>query len=239
MDGCWLRERARHGRIDASRMRRALLATLLLLVVPAPAGAVTLLVNGDTPSTRWQAAVDRSLVSTPIGPVTLWLTPCPETYEEGVAAECVDTEASPPDLWLAPDVAPTMRESLFHGLGHIFEARYLNSADRERFRQIWRRPAIGWWDELAPFDPDVIALGPTGLLGGPSAAAEWFADSYAWCATHRVQNLRKHPLAILALDDLGYLADAIGGDWAAAAEGYRRLVRSCRVIHSATERARI
>lgn len=216
-------------------MRRLLLvAGMLLVLLPGGASAVTLMVNGNTPSARWQAAVDRSYIPTPDETLTLYLAPCPDTYAEGDASECVDGEPGPAALWLRPDYANVMRESLMHGLGHRFDALYLRDADRTRFARIWHRPEIGWWDELRAYDADLNLMGPDGSMGEPSSAGEWFADGYSWCALHRVRSLRRHPAAIGDVDDLGYLASTIASDaWADYAATYRRVAATCRLIRTA------
>jgi hypothetical protein len=60
---------------------------------------------------------------------------------------------------------PDARHVLLHELGHAFDLLVLRQADRVRFRAIMRRPAWQWWTGRTPL-------------------AEWFAESYSWCARY-------------------------------------------------------
>src|SRR5262249_47861845 len=137
---------------------------------PAPSGAggplaalggVRLVVRGRARLTRrWQAWADASLMPTVRGRVTVRLTGCPHVPQ---SAGCVYTK-HPRVVFLARGVAD-VRHVLLPELGHVFDLAVLRDADRARFRTIMRRPAWGWWTGRTPL-------------------AEWFAESYSWCARY-------------------------------------------------------
>lgn len=163
----------------------ALLTIGILLAFATTAPAVTLMVNGDTPSVRFQAWADQSRMPTPRGIVNLMLTPCPDPPVEH-ADGCARSDLAPPTIWLAPDWATVARSTEAHELGHVFDHMYLTAGDHNRFRRIWRRPSIGWFNELAPIRPGDPWAGGDGSEGRSSAAGEWFADAYQACALHRI-----------------------------------------------------
>jgi hypothetical protein len=127
----------------------------------AALGGVRLVVRGRARlARRWQAWTDASLVPTVRGRVTVRLTGCPHLPR---AAGCVYTKR-PRVVYLQRDL-PDVRHVLLHELGHVFDIAVLRDADRRRFRAIMRRPAWRWW-------------------AGRTPLAEWFAESYSWCARH-------------------------------------------------------
>lgn len=208
-----------------------LVASLLAGAFAAQAPAVTLMINGDTPSRRWQRVADRSFVATPLTVVTLRLEPCPGTWAEGIAAGCAVLTSAPMAIYMntAPGFVPTPRV-LMHELGHVFDFLYLTNRDRERFRALMGRPPLGWWEPLRPFDPTVPTIGIDGTMGEPSAAGEWFADVYQVCA--RIKLGRLQPW-----DARGLAYVPTGRTYRAALLVNRRVFASCRLIESIATRA--
>jgi hypothetical protein len=179
--------------------------------------AVTLMINGDTPSVRFQGWADQSRVPTPDGLAILFLADCP-TLPAGTVMGCTD-DAS---IWISPSAAVVMRVALMHELGHVFDAQKLTDVTRERFRRIWRRPQLPWMGELAPLPQGAK---PSGTAGDPSRAAEWFADAYQACALDRMP-VKPDAVFALALIPVGQTAR---GERAAE----RRLTATCALIRRA------
>ena len=140
----------------------ALALTAALLAFAAPARATTLVLPDGTAAPQpYQSWVDRALVPTPPGTVTLHLAPCPYHWDGGVA--CADPANHA--LYLGP--GGRGREIFLHELGHVFDAEVMTAAARSRFAA-----ALGlrgaWSDESLT-----------------SAPLEMFADAYSLCARFR------------------------------------------------------
>lgn len=171
------------------RSSAALLAVVVLLAFATRAPAVTLTVNGDTPSMRYQRVADElgARLPLPSGTVTLFLRGCPD----GPPA-CVRWSNDPfhAVMYLDPGELgepENLRQMEAHELGHLFVEQTFTAADRFRFATvIWRRPAISWGKPLATC-PDGLSIAyRNGAYCGPhSAASEWAADAYRLCATGR------------------------------------------------------
>lgn len=180
---------------------RILVAAVALLALAAPAHAVTLMVNGDTPARYYQRLTDdfARRMPTPPGIVDLYLAQCPMFAPTETAGCSYRAEAAPngrPAIYITVKglSRATVRDDLAHEIGHVeldlmpTPGGYgiLRDADRERFTAIWRRPSdLGWWDPLAPCSPPGKRVAfPAGAdCGEPSAAAEWAAEAYRLCAT--------------------------------------------------------
>ncbi len=167
--------------------RAAILVVVAFFLASVPAAAVQLMVNGTTPSIRYQRWADHARVPTVNATVNLTIGPCPVSYAEGQAAGCTDIDTRPEHVYIDPaqnaDIY-RVREALMHELGHVFSTLYMTAADRDHFRRIWHRPALGWWAPLAPASNS--PLGCDGSCGVMSSAGEWFADAYRVCALDRV-----------------------------------------------------
>lgn len=145
-------------------MRFAPLAAAVLMLLAAgtaQAAATTLVLPDGTQRPQpYQSWVDRSLVPTPPGVVTLHLGGCPVA---GSAGGCViEGERA---IHLAPEGRD--RQTLLHELGHVFDSAVLPSRARTRFQSLVRRP--GAWAGAASSDPP----------------QERFAEAYALCAQRR------------------------------------------------------
>jgi hypothetical protein len=159
----------RHGPSPGAARRRLRLLALVVaallgaIVAPAPAAAATRLVlpDGTARPQPYQSWIDRSLVPTPAGTVTLHLAPCPYHWDGGVA--CADrTDRA---IYLGP--GGRSRAVLLHELGHIFDAAVLTDAARGKLAVALG--ARGAWDDQSR----------------SSAPLELFADAYSVCARHR------------------------------------------------------
>ncbi len=195
-----------------------LLALVLLLAFATTAPAVTLLINGDTPSVRYQRWADRSRMPTPSGIVSLFVVDCP-SLPAGTTMGCTDGTT----VWVSPSLAPIMRIALMHELGHVLDGQRLTDPQRERFRRIWGRPPLPWADQLAPLP---AGEQPNGLAGEQSSAAEWFADAYQACALNTMP-ARADAIFALALIPVG---QAPRGQRLAE----RRLTATCALIGETT-----
>lgn len=175
----------------------AVAAALMLAMASGTTLAVTLMVNGDTPSVRYQRWADgfAGHVPVPAGIIDLYLSGCP--YDRG-ADGCASAASSPGDgrltIFLRPrGLDPSqLRQALAHEMGHLVidlsPTPLFDDWDRARFAALWHRPQIDWWAALRACDP----VQPTGFSADPrggadcgeqSEAAEWAADAYALCAT--------------------------------------------------------
>jgi hypothetical protein len=150
---------------------RSLFAVVVIAVGAALAAGLATAKAGDTklvrPSGRvlpktWQRWVDRSLVPTVKGRVTVHTNGCPARPE---AAGCV-YNLRPRDVYLRRGVS-RVRSVLLHELGHLFDLRVMNNSDRGRFRRVLRQPKQRrWWKGTIPL-------------------AEQFAEAYSFCARYR------------------------------------------------------
>lgn len=133
-----------------------LMATLLLLALAAPAGAITLVSDADvrTPQ-RW---ADEAKVPTPRVTVRLILAPCPNGAP---ACANVPWYGALGSIYWEPVRAS--RAHFLHEVGHHFDYEMRDWA-RDRFRALigdqrgWRAP--------------------------PNSPHEKFAEAYSWCARH-------------------------------------------------------
>jgi hypothetical protein len=110
---------------------------------------------------EWQRWANRSLMPTVDGRVTLRLSGCPGLPR---AAGCVYTR-QPRVIYLKPNLR-NPRSILLHELGHVYDLTVLSNSDRGKFRRLMRKRHRRWW-------------------AGKRPLAEWFAESYSWCARHR------------------------------------------------------
>src|SRR3954468_13703704 len=139
-------------------LRQLLLTVLALVVLSAPAQAVTLVSpTGDARIARYQTWANAAAVPTPLGVVDLVLDSCPVDVSDG----CI-YHGAPPTIFLGSTVRD--RPTLLHELGHAFDTQRLTTADRAAFEGIFRdgRP----W-RTAPNSPH-----------------ERFAEAYSLCARH-------------------------------------------------------
>src|SRR3954470_423035 len=127
---------------------------------------------GKRPPGRWQAWADAALVPTVKGRVTLRVARCPKARR---AAGCVITR-HPRVVYVAPRLR-NPRGVLLHELGHVYDLTVMSDRDRVRFRGIMRQPrSRQWW------------IGRTPL-------AEWFAESYSWCARYaRIVSIERYAI---------------------------------------------
>src|SRR3954467_11552024 len=139
-------------------LRQLLLTVLALVVLSAPAEAVTLVSpTGDGRIARFQTWANAAVVPTPAGVVDLVLDSCPVDVSDG----CI-MHGAPPTIFLGPTVRD--RPILLHELGHAFDAQRMTPADRVAFeaifrdRRVWRSP--------------------------PNSPHERFAEAYSLCARH-------------------------------------------------------
>lgn len=197
------------------------------------ASAVTLMVNGDTPSVRWQRVADQSRVPTPSGTISLYLSDCPDAAVDAVyATSCAPLAQRA--VWLAPlgpEQAQTSAFHLRHELGHHFDHQFMTAAAKVRFAKIWKRPTnLDWW---APLRPQANRPGPsfglpTSDSGEGSTAGEWFADAYAICAMDPLSDAR----GIDWLTFAAYLPipTYTNSDQTAALRTLRQVRRTCYLI---------
>jgi hypothetical protein len=153
------------------RLRKLLAAVTLAVAVGAALAGWATAKAGDTKLVRpdgrslpktWQRWVDRSLVPTVKGRVTVHTDGCPARPK---AAGCV-YNLRPKDIYLKRGVS-RVRSVLLHELGHLFDLRVMNNSDRGRFRRILRQPKKRtWWKGTIPL-------------------AEQFAEAYSFCARYR------------------------------------------------------
>lgn len=219
-------------------IRTVILVVSIALVSAAPAPAVTLMVNGDTPSVRWQRPFTdtRANVPTPDGRVDLYLTPCPVDFHGQWIGGCVRLGGGLPAPRIHVETetlesgAGQVVVTIAHELGHVFDHQLLTGGDRARFIRIWRRPAdLGWEGQLAPPRP---LVGSDGYRGIGSSAMEWFADVYQACVLHprAVDRLE-------ALDLIDVKAPARDVAWRYVPGAVRQISASCRLIEEAGWRA--
>jgi hypothetical protein len=135
--------------------RTAVLAWLALLVLPAPAGATTLVVDGVERARPWQDWLDRSKVPGPAGPITVHLRGCPR-YEQARGCTLADGSA----IYLRPDFS-NAPATLLHELGHLFDRQAMSDGLRARFARIMASDLP--WD-------------------GQAGLRETFAEAYGLCA---------------------------------------------------------
>lgn len=127
----------------------------------AARGAVSLVdPNGGPSAGQWQSWASNALVPTVMGTVVLRNTPCPGLPK---MAGCVYT-AQPRVIYIKPGIRQP-RAVMLHELGHVYDLTVFSNSDRGTFRRIMKRTHARWWSGKRPL-------------------AEWFAESYAWCARH-------------------------------------------------------
>lgn len=144
----------------------------LALAAPAPATAGSTLVGADGGPLHgpYQGWVNRALMPTPPGRVTIDLTGCPVMPD---ADGCVLLDR-PDTIYLLGTARQAKREyrlrryrlTLNHELGHVFDVRLLDDDERRSFSELVGRAGRGWWD-------------------GDEPAAELFAEAYAYCSAYR------------------------------------------------------
>src|SRR4051812_16316666 len=139
-------------------LRQLFLTALALVVLSAPAQAVTLVSpTGDARISRYQTWANAAAVPTPLGVVDLVLDSCPVDVSDG----CI-YHGAPPTIFLGSTVRD--RPTLLHELGHAFDTQRLTPAYRAGFasifgdRRAWRSP--------------------------PNSPHERFAEAYSLCARH-------------------------------------------------------
>lgn len=193
----------------------ALLIAAILLAFATTAPAVTLMVNGDTPSIRWQSIVDRSHAPVVDGAVSLWLNVNACTP---VSAGC----ALERTVWIDPGSSDP-RGTLFHELGHLFDEAYLTDGDRAYYMRIWDPWPEAIADQPATWsDPwGAVDTSRDDYYGLPD---EHFAEVYSMCA--EIPTLRQ--LRSYAFNPSGW------GAWAYAhlSHGDSRREFAQRVRHS-------
>ncbi len=127
-------------------------ALALGLALAGRADALTLMVNGDTPSVRYQRWVDEMRVPTPNVIVTLKLVPdaaagraiCIEGSACAFRGEpptiVLPTEFDPPGsaALIGRDPRGAIKDKLFHEAGHLIDRYLMTDANRDRFRMIIR-----------------------------------------------------------------------------------------------------
>ncbi len=223
------------------RLRHAIGAVAVVVVAaaatPARGEAVTLMVNGDTPSKRWQRPFTdaRAMTPTPNGNVDLYFAPCPTEYEFDVAGCAHLSSTLPaPRIYVEPatvEAGPSyVVVTIAHELGHVVDWLYLTESDRQRFAGIWRRPpGLAWDEQLAPPAP---IIGSDGYHGGPSSAREWFADVYQACTLNAwtVDRLE-------ALEFIDTKREARLVAWRYRRIAKRQINASCRLIEDAALRS--
>ncbi len=149
-------------------MRILALAFLLAALLPVPAEAVTLMVNGDTPSVRYQRWAGQSEIALPAGAITLTLAP---DYAHAAAlcggASACYLNIPEPRIVLSATNPAAMRATLYHEIGHWVDRRLISDATRVAFgiRVDDQRP----WET------------------GPNAPKEKFAEVFAMCAAGRAR----------------------------------------------------
>lgn len=141
------------------------------LAAGSPYAGQTIAKPGDTKLVRvsgrampksWQRWVDRSLVPTVKGRVTVHLTGCPALPK---AAGCVYNN-QPRAVYIKRGVK-RIKAVFLHEMGHLFDLRVMNNSDRGRFRRILRQPRKRrWWKGTIPL-------------------AEQFAEAYSFCSRYR------------------------------------------------------
>ena len=147
-------------------MIAALLATT---TSSSSASAVTLMVNGNTPSMRWQRYVERFYVPTAPGSVALYLSRCPwwPTDRDG----CADAQG----VWIAANVRD-FGLVLRHELGHVFDIRLMTDATHNVYTKLWEpwpsTPAGLWWASFDQYN----------ILSYKDIPAEHFAQVYDLCS---------------------------------------------------------
>src|SRR4051794_20322764 len=139
-------------------LRQLFLTALALVVLSAPAQAVTLVSpTGDARISRYQTWANAAAVPTPAGIVDLVHDSCPVDVSDG----CIYHGATP-TIFLGSEVRD--RPTLLHELGHAFDTQRLTPAYRTGFESIfgdtraWRSP--------------------------PNSPHERFAEAYSLCARH-------------------------------------------------------
>lgn len=100
-------------------MRTLALVVCLLALATAPASSVTLMVNGDTPSVRWQRVADAMLVKSFDGVIDLYSEECPDRRESSFGCFTPVGPQLRPAIYLAPGEAFTAH-TLRHELGHAY-----------------------------------------------------------------------------------------------------------------------
>src|SRR4051794_17261 len=112
-------------------LRQLFLTALALVVVSAPAQAVTLVSpSGDARGARYPTWANAAFVPTPAGVVDLVLQSCPVDVSDG----CI-YHGAPPTIFLGTAVRD--RPTLLHELGHAFDAQRLTPAYRAGFESIF------------------------------------------------------------------------------------------------------
>ena len=124
-------------------MKRYGLAVLVaLLVMPASAGAVTLVTPSGQPIggqlQAWANESHTPTISRSL-PVVSQGTFCPE------ATGC---SLGDPRFTASFAIAVTDRDSLYFELGHQFDWQYLTVRDRRSLARFWSVPHARWWDSL-------------------------------------------------------------------------------------------
>lgn len=171
------------------RAKTAIAAALTLAFAASPASAVTLMVNGDTPSVRYQRIADDLATRMPVprGAVTL-------SFDVSMClgrSACALIGDSPPGIHIQPrqiDGLQNLRLALAEEIGHILIETSFTEQDRLTFARIWRRPdSLPWWAPLREGAPDSdvgMGGGARGQEYGPhSSAGEWAGEAYRLCAT--------------------------------------------------------
>lgn len=154
--------------MTALRLLLVVAATAVTAFVSAaaPAGAVTLRVNGDTPSIRWQKQVDHYRMPTWPGVAHLYLAE-PTLEEDGVIGYPYD--GGPPEIYIETDRRSTaaIGWTLRHEVGHGTIT--------------WARAVGGW----TPADDRAAAARLRVPVGGSETWGldldELLADGYAVC----------------------------------------------------------
>lgn len=144
-----------------------LTAALVVSGADSTAGAVTLMVNGDTASTRYQRWADQAAIPMPAGRVDLY----PLTNLDAVhgacygAGACFHPGAAPPRIYLWAAGSKAARHSLYHELGHYIDFFATTEQTRMLFMEI---------------------MGSSGPWITPgNAPSEQFAEAAALCASTR------------------------------------------------------
>lgn len=128
-------------------LRAIALALVAVALGAVDAGAVKVLVNGDTPSRHYQAIVDR--FATPLArhaTVTLYLQRCPDAPDRW---GCVYDRARPPVIYLHPKVEARAPWTLAHEFGHLFQEWATVEAPPQRFADAYAACALRLRDAVA------------------------------------------------------------------------------------------
>ena len=138
--------------VDKSWTRAALLSVIIaVLVLAAPAQAVTLVNPAETPiGGIWQRWADEMRVLTVRGRLTPD-NPADAEAMCGTAAGCSQGwDGMTPEVWI--DGPHDNRQTLYYELGHEFDWLELNAGDRRFLAREWGAPHARWWDSEASLE---------------------------------------------------------------------------------------